>query len=632
MKNSAFWIPKINLSKISSLTDWDKLSISELIALSQIRTHISKYVHILTRKNIPVEFLSNIHSNTDGERVYITSEITNGNIDSIVGLSLHEASHIMISDFKLLENLKSLIPRIVFSASEKKNISIDKCIYTIKSLLNWIEDRRVDNYICERMPGYVVYYNAMYDRYFNDPEISEALKSEEYLEETLDNYLYRIFNFLNPNTDVNALKKLGEIYDIIDLKSISRLHDSMDSFNVALKVYEIIIDVIEKEKEPEKNEDKKESLGGGGKAGDSDSNGSQGSEKSDEFDQSKDDEFSDKIKDIFEKQKDFLNGKVEKTSFSENIIKKINSIQQSGAEIKEVKITSDEYSYFRINEHSESKHNVIVFKKVPDIITMENKFDFFSRFASHESAVNEGIQLGIQLGRKLTFRNEKTSLKYTRRNSGKIDKRIIGEIGYNDAIFQNTIMMEYKDVILYISIDNSVSMGGEALYQSIKMVTAICKAASLTNHGIDVVVSLRGTISIDPYIAIIYDSRVDSFNKVKNIFPHIITCGGTPEGLCISAIQDSILKTTDRNISYFLNISDGEPAINGYSGKPAAEHTRGEIIKMRKKGIRILSYFVSNDQYDDLFKIMYGKDARFINVSNVVEVARTLNNLFLIKE
>jgi len=55
---------------------------------------------------------------------------------------------------------------------------------------------------------------------------------------------------------------------------------------------------------------------------------------------------------------------------------------------------------------------------------------------------------------------------------------------------------------------------------------------------------------------------------------------------------------------------------------------------MRLKGINILSYFISNSTSDyDLanFRTMYGKDASDINVKNLGQLSKSLNNMFLEK-
>ena len=56
---------------------------------------------------------------------------------------------------------------------------------------------------------------------------------------------------------------------------------------------------------------------------------------------------------------------------------------------------------------------------------------------------------------------------------------------------------------------------------------------------------------------------------------------------------------------------------------------------MRNKGIKVLSYFIGSS-YDSNrimgdFKAMYGRDSQFVNVTSVMEVAKTMNNKFLEK-
>ena len=91
--------------------------------------------------------------------------------------------------------------------------------------------------------------------------------------------------------------------------------------------------------------------------------------------------------------------------------------------------------------------------------------------------------------------------------------------------------------------------------------------------------------------------------------------------------------------SYFLNISDGEPYFGNssfqYSGQPAFEHTRKMVKQIEGMGIKTLSYFV--DDYSNStepsagFKRMYGKGAKKIDVTNVAQITKTMNELFLTK-
>jgi nitric oxide reductase activation protein len=102
--------------------------------------------------------------------------------------------------------------------------------------------------------------------------------------------------------------------------------------------------------------------------------------------------------------------------------------------------------------------------------------------------------------------------------------------------------------------------------------------------------------------------------------------------------MDDMITTTDKMDSFFLNLSDGMPMYSNdtmyYCGDEAVNHTKDMVNKMRKMGINILSYFISDyDSETTLqdFKTMYGQDAENINVSSVTQIAKTMNNMFLTK-
>jgi hypothetical protein len=169
-------------------------------------------------------------------------------------------------------------------------------------------------------------------------------------------------------------------------------------------------------------------------------------------------------------------------------------------------------------------------------------------------------------------------------------------------------------------------------------------------QNVDVVVSIRSTqdtggrsrrSSTVPLILIAYDSRVDTFNKVKNMFGNIHVSGTTPEGLCFEAIMDEIVPTTNDKDSYFLNFSDGMPMFSNddlyYYDSDAIGHTKKMVNDMRMRGIKVLSYFIGEqndygieDTMRD-FKVMYGKDAQFVDVTSVMSISKTMNKKFLEK-
>ena len=107
-------------------------------------------------------------------------------------------------------------------------------------------------------------------------------------------------------------------------------------------------------------------------------------------------------------------------------------------------------------------------------------------------------------------------------------------------------------------------MGGDKWTNTMTAVVAICKAASMIS-GLDVVVSFRTThqsgrsYNGQPMVAIGYDSRVDKFRKIENLWPNLYAGGTTPEGLCFEAIMKDFVPSTSNRDSYFLNFSDGQP-------------------------------------------------------------------------
>ena len=124
------------------------------------------------------------------------------------------------------------------------------------------------------------------------------------------------------------------------------------------------------------------------------------------------------------------------------------------------------------------------------------------------------------LGRKLQVRGEESQLKFTRQDSGKIDKRLISELGFgNSNVFSHTLTERFNKAYLHISIDASGSMSGTPWNKAMTSAVAMIKACDMAGN-IDVVVSIRtthGRGNTDvPLIMVCYDSRTDKLVKVKN--------------------------------------------------------------------------------------------------------------------
>jgi len=288
-----------------------------------------------------------------------------------------------------------------------------------------------------------------------------------------------------------------------------------------------------------------------------------------------------------------------------------------------------------------------------DTISMIYKPDYsWGSIDRHQEAINKGLAMGTILGKKLQVRGESRETKWTRLDSGRIDKRLIAELGFgNERVFNSTFVESYSDAFLHISVDASGSMGGDKWLNTQTCVAAIAKACSMINN-VDLVISYRSTQSTDnnrysrsrsgkyyPLMLIAYDSRVDKINKVKNLFKLLTPAGTTPEGLCFEAVMKEIEPASKDKDSYFLNFSDGMPMFGNddidYHYDTAINHTKKMVNEIRNRGVKVLSYFIG-DGYDrerstSTFTKMYGSDAEFIDVTSVLPVAKTMNKAFLKK-
>ena len=671
---SSFWFDENEGNRVNDVLGIEEKQGVDLIKLASLRRAISNFVTIVTGQDIPVTFkTSGKDSFTDGKKIQIGSSLKEGDFDWTVGLALHEGSHIILSDFSLLKNLEMNVPQELFMRAENMGISRMELLKNIKNVLNYVEDRRIDNFIFKSAPGYKGYYHAMYDKFFYTKVIDKGLLSSEKCEESWDSYMFRIINLHNTNTRLGALKGLKEISRTIGLSSISRLENSQDALDVSIKVISIILDNIVIEKpETEKQEGSESQSGDSSESGES----GEGSGSSDEPKTVTDEELQDMIdngsfeetdgtsdedkdtqlielsdnqkkqlENAIKKQVKFLNGDVQKKRVTKKDLKSLESVEQSGMRIEKVgEDYKDDYSYY---QRKSSSTECIVIDNLTQGLIDSGEIHMLSNYRSEENQenINRGIVLGKKLGRKLQIRNESRMTTFTRKNSGKIDKRLLSELGFgNTDVFQQTFVDSYSDALLWISIDASGSMGGKKWNRTMTSVTAIAKAASMTQN-LDVVIDFRSSYSqgygrgsdSKPLLLIAYDSRKDKFSKIQRLFQSIHPSGITPEGLCFEAIMDKLVPSSKDRDSYFLNFSDGQPYFSNsdidYSGRGASIHTKKMVEKIREKGISILSYFIKDSYGGGIsdFTTMYGKDAKDIDVTNVMSVAKTMNERFLQK-
>ncbi len=647
---SSFWLNDGWDNTGSIFDEEEKKKGVDLIALASYRRAISNFVSIVTgESDINVTFNTSGDSYTDGKKVTISSKLDDKLFDSTVGLALHEGSHIKLSDFDFLRNLTSHLPDDLQTLYNDK-VKDGSFLANIKNLLNYVEDRRIDYFVFSNSPGYKGYYHSMYDKYFHSKVIDKALQTDEYTSLDWDSYMFRIINLTNKNSDLDALPGLREIYNTIFSK-VKTLSSTREAFYISCKVMKVILNNIVvkpeslQENQPTPSDDEKST---DGESINTSSNGEGESTDSESIEKPKlSDNQKKQLQNAIKKQQKFMDGDIQKKKLTKKDKADMDAVENAGMNYVDVSGVTNEWTG----------------KKTPTKVLMVNNFNkalaesntirmitnpSYRWAEDYKEAINKGLQMGTILGRKLQVRGESRETKWTRLDSGRIDKRLIAELGFgNERVFNTSFIESYSDAFLHISVDASGSMGGDKWTNTQTAVVAIAKACSMINN-VDCVISYRSTQCSSqhyrngkhhPLMLIAYDSRKDKISKVKNLFHLLQPAGTTPEGLCFEAIMKEIEPSTTDKDSYFLNFSDGMPMFQNddinYNWDTAINHTAKMVKEIRNRGVKILSYFISSryDSSDEkgTFTKMYGSDSEFINVTSVLPVAKTMNKKFLQK-
>lgn len=701
---SSYWMDFDDDNYDTKITAEDISNPERIVKLASVRRAVANFVRILTNdSNIKVVFSSGKESYTDGKEVVIAAEDDSKHFDSMVGLALHEGAHCLLSDFNMLRvltphrnvlqatacfspEIRKLIPDIQYLNNHDKNGKALGVITSFQTMLgvimNVIEDRRIDSYVYQNAAGYRPYYRALYDKYFFSAEVTKSLKNDpSWRIPSFENYTNWMINLFHPNFDPNALPGLKQIVDMIDLKNIrrfditNRMPESFSDWKfsddrtpwyslsytsvpnlveynslpllwrVANDILLVIIQHIAASEMQKKNGEEGETvtidIDGNSIEMNVDEHGLENLDMGSPSQPVSGKFNTDKAKKAMENIKKVMNG--------QNRRKKIKSKERADVE----QLESAEAKIVEAGDKIVGNFPCLVTRKLDKKIMLSEWFPFTRKSNSpnltpiphYEHAVTAGVRMGQLLAHRLQVRNDPIVTHYTRQNHGKIDRRILSQLGMEiESVFKRTTVDKFRPVMLHLSLDASGSMGGDKWKKVITVATALAFVSSKISN-VETVITIRGDNNI-PMVCVIYDSRKDNFQKARTLFPCLSPNGSTPEGLCYKATMDLITECTAEYDTYFINFSDGEPGTtvhrNGtyksYSGGEAYNHTRRQVQAMREAGVKVLSYFIGwrdTVNYVDAsaraFRTMYGDSAVYVNVSNVTEVLRTLNKLLLKK-
>ena len=659
-----FWSDHVNHKEESALGG----TMLKAIKLKSYQNAIANFVKILTNKDIPVVY-KGADSYTNGERVVLAGDLNDKKFDVSAGLALHEASHIKHTSWETLKKLDGI------------DDYFDR--HNTKQLLNWIEDRRIDNIVFKSSPGYKGYYHSMYDHYFRSKEVTMMLGSADYRELTYDNYMAHLINMMNPAFDSNALPGLRAIVALIDVNNIDRLKDTDDALELAIKVNELIKIQLEKAKEQEQEEEEedielpKDHQGEGQEEEDQEGEGQEEGEQEDQEGEGQEEQEQgpselslrdrDKVRKKMEEITQLIDNQVEKKGLKNKQAKMVEEVTTSGVEVAATVGGKFDCMVYRLDQkpklveefvtaldameavdnydsdYQERYNARAAYNQAASVLPPSYKYHRSTRAKRLENWVKPGVQLGAILGRKLLVRKESRSLETNRLRSGKIDTKRIAHAGYGiESVFNQITIDSKKDAVIHLTLDASGSMHGSNWNNSIKLAASLVKAISMV-EGVELQISTRDSANFGnshlPVLTVLYDSKINTPQYGYKVLSVTNSGNLTPEGICLEALMDKkiIKPSTQATESYMINVCDGDPYFEGngndaryYYREGAISHTRKQVRKMNNElGIKHAGFFMGSrdSRTYTAFQQMYGAKQTMVmeDANNAMQIAQHIN-------
>jgi hypothetical protein len=428
----------------------------------------------------------------------------------------------------------------------------------------------------------------------------------------------------------------------------SNEEEMMKSLNELL---EQMADQDEQKSDGDESGDEQEGSGGGSGAGKfTASNGINIQEEVEGTNALDLDKLSDKAKSqlqkLIDQQREFIKGQPRKGKLSKADQQKVDAWAEVDMEKKTVGANS---------EFSKKGLPLYIINDVTNsfIENLGNSYGLRSYVGTYsQNRINDAINRGKILAKKLQLRNEERSLKTSRLDSGKIDKRLLHEIGFdNFDIFQKVNINAYKPSYIHISIDQSGSMQGSKFDAAMEF-AAMFATASKYIKNIHLVISLRSTFDGSgksngwnrystqntPYLMYIFDSKKHNIQHVRSLFPKVTANNLTPEGLCFDGIMKDTVQKSANTEAYFINICDGEPYMNyssgngsfEYGGPKAQAHSKKQMQRMEQNGVKFITYFIGSRHDFEAVEKCYGKNAVLLQRADEIGViTKTMNKRLL---
>lgn len=568
---------------------------------------ISRFTNMFVGRKIPTKILKDSESYTDSRKIVLginqqtlKSELLNkrfGNNPELlksyfIGLGVHEAEHIISSDF---ETYKLFCDSVVKAYQSFYGISKKTAHEIAKRIGNSIEDGRIERRAANRYPGVAKHLSLINYILFED---SKCLDDE--FCDLMNNILFMAKSGkMLPGTI--KLYKGTELYDILrdvhkNIKVAVATDDVSVMFNECWKIHNRIFHYLGPRlaKEDEQIKELIELL----------------KKFSEDIDESMSNPTNDEVG----------NDKSIKTFRGEEIDEALNETEDSNREAsdsqeedeslteKEIEFFKDLIEAIKEDEKKESQNQAYaksVNNKVNNSLpTIEEIKTYTER---HQCVVTDISETSIRMldgnykKRALTLKKDlkeilvnKKAFREIRKRRGSLDsKRFTSLIGFHDdRVFYKKEKTEVDEYAFYVIIDNSGSMQGRKHFESL-----VC--ASILEEAIKDLAPIK-FIAFDSNTMetnILTLKEFDKNRKQSLLYADFNTGSCNCDAFVLNYAKTELKKRRENKKIIFI-ISDGLPTINMSSGN-IFDEVKQTAQSIRDEGIILIPIAISDNIFDE---------------------------------
>jgi hypothetical protein len=516
------------------------------------------------KNKFKIKFDKGSSYHTDGKVITLSDAVLEENknirgIELFSALAAHEAAHIEWTDFKVWHSVKN--PQI-------------------RTILNVLEDERIEMLISENTPGYTYLMREL--KLWAGEKFLESLKSSGE-----ENVLYQIFaaimfpTFLNKASVEKYEKVFEDVYSIV-----APLGKSTEECLVqATNLYEYLKGLTEKE-EPKDEESKEPSPSEGGEESPSE-------EASPSRETLSDESFSKEGKPLTTKSlEDFL-----------TILEKIN-YDGIGDKPTKLDIAVEGYA----GEFMDAYSGIVLTKPKGSKIE-------YSKVKSKITSMAGTLKKAIEYKRE-GFVRTATGLRSGSLDVNKLTEAVQGV----QTIYKNVEVKKSEPISVLLLIDESGSMCVNDRYVHAKECAILINEALKGIPGIEYFV--YGHTADTAYVGSV-DIRVYKETGVNNdvSLSGVAALSNNRDGYAILEVAKRVRKQT-KNRCLMIVLSDGSPSACNYSGIEAEEHTKECVEKVEKMQFQVLQ--VSIDGYNGGTTKMFKNVVKFKDLKTLPKMMANL--------